>query len=239
MQEWKESKMEYYLIHSDTNALHMLNCIPATELDTGTPSSTACSCSILFRSNAIALVKIDSGSAFRSAHQSSICLPMQPTTSDEIGKMDPKQECVITTWRAADGGDDSIDYIHNEPHYRVATPHRRSRCEPFFKEQLICADGKGFGNCKGTSASTLTCSDNGIWKVYGIGGIVPANSTCEKGAVSTFTDVARHSDWIRQMISYDKDPKVDEIYSAWGEWTTCTVFCNGKIHPFKQVLIII
>ena len=140
-------------------------------------------------------MKINSGSAFRSAHQSAICLPMQPTTSDEIGKMDPKQKCVITTWRPSD----SDDYIHNEPHYRIATPHRRSRCEAFFKQQVICADGKGFGNCKGTSASSLTCIDDGVWKIYGIGGIVPANATCEKGAVSTFTDVARHSNWIRQV----------------------------------------
>ena len=30
------------------------------------------------------------------------------------------------------------------------------------------------------------------------------------------------------MIAYDKDPKVNEIYSSWSEWTTCDVFCNGK-----------
>ena len=139
--------------------------------------------------------------------------------------MDPKMTCVITSWRE---GSDSTTLL--EPHFKLATPHRRNRCEGFLKENLICTDGKGFGFCKGSNGSSLTCRNSeGRWAVYGIGAIV-ANNTCEKGqTVSEFTDVARKADWIREIMAEENVPTVAEIYSEWTEWNECSKFCDGGI----------
>ena len=138
--------------------------------------------------------------------------------------MDPKQNCIITSWRPS-----TDEAFLNEPHYRVATPHRRSRCPRFETEGLICADGKGFGECKGTTASTLICSDQGTWKVYGIGGVINNDTECVKGTKSTFTDVARSVGWIESVLTAKNDPVISEIYTDWSEWSECTEFCDGGL----------
>ena len=89
---------------------------------------------------------------------------------------------------------------------------------------------KGFGFCKGSNGASLTCENaNGTWDIYGVGGMVN-NNTCEKGeTVSEFTDVARHADWIREIMSEPDVPGINEIYSEWAEWTECDKFCDGGL----------
>ena len=66
-------------------------------------------------------------------------------------------------------------------YFQLATPHRRHRCKAFDSENLICTDGKGFGKCKGSNGSSLSCKrSDGTWAIYGTGAIVQ-NTTCEKG----------------------------------------------------------
>ena len=126
------------------------------------------------RKHNIALLKLDSTNIQPTALRNTVCLPEVPS-DDHKGMLDPKMNCVITSWRPST---DMVTLF--EPHYKVATPHRRSRCKAFKEENMICTDGKGFGYCKGSNGASLTCeSGNGTWSIYGIGGMV-LNNTCEK-----------------------------------------------------------
>ena len=72
----------------------------------------------------------------RTALRNTVCIPDVPEV-DRKGMLDPKMKCIITSWRAAS---DPVTLF--EPHYKRATPHRRSRCKAFPAENMICTDGK-------------------------------------------------------------------------------------------------
>jgi len=72
----------------------------------------------------------------RTALRNTVCIPDVPEV-DRKGMLDPKMKCIITSWRAAS---DPVTLF--EPHYKRATPHRRSRCKAFPTENMICTDGK-------------------------------------------------------------------------------------------------
>lgn len=173
------------------------------------------------RMHSLSLIRFDPGPEVRSVLRSAVCLP-NLTSGDDIGRMNPKQNCIITSWRPS-----TDEAFVNEPHYRLATPHRRSRCPKFETDGLICADGKGFGECKGTTASTLVCREDNTWKVYGVGGVIDPSDQCQKGTKSTFTDVARSKTWIESVLSSKVDPVMSDVYSEWSEWSECTEFCGG------------
>ena len=84
------------------------------------------------RTHSLALVRFDPGPEIRSVLRSAVCLPAA-TVGDDQGRIDPKQSCVITSWRTSED-----PAFYNEPHYRLATPHRRSRCPKFATEGIGC-----------------------------------------------------------------------------------------------------
>ena len=58
--------------------------------------------------------------------------------------------------------------------------------------------------------------------------------TIKGKSVSEFTDIARHVDWIREVIAESDTPTFGEVYSDWSEWSECDKFCDGGIQTRER-----